>query len=249
MTTRDVAVVVAEDAVSDVVIEETPVALVFNGVSHVVMMASPMELDEFALGFSLSEAIITSADEFFSAEVVSTESGVEVQCHIHGQAFDRLQGQRRQLAGRTGCGLCGVESLRQAIRPLAPVTGYRVSGAAVARAVADIGDSQPLAAMTGAAHVAAWCTLDGSVELAREDVGRHVALDKLIGAKRGEFGEGFVFVSSRASYEMVHKSAAVGIGALVAASAPTSLAIEWARRTGLSLIGFARDERHVRYTF
>ena len=248
MTTCQVAIASTDGTSSDVVIEEVPVALVYNGISHVVMMASPADLEDFALGFSLTEGIIQSRDEWFSADVQHGESGIEVQCHIHGEALHRLKERRRQLAGRTGCGLCGVESLEEAIRPLSPVHGYDVRDSAISNVVRAMDRSQPIAAATGAAHVAAWCAEDGTPLLAREDVGRHVALDKLIGAWREPFDNGFVFVSSRASYEMVHKAASVGIGALVAASAPTSLAIDWAKNTGLQLIGFARSDRHVRYT-
>ena len=248
MTTCSVAIASTDGARQDVVIEEVPVALVYNGISHAVMMASPADLSDFALGFSLTEGIIQSRDEWFSAEVQPAQGGIEVHCHVHGEALHRLKARRRQLAGRTGCGLCGVESLEEAIRPLSPVNSYEVRDDAIVNVVAAMDRSQPIAAATGAAHVAAWCAADGTPLLVREDVGRHVALDKLIGAWDRSFDEGFVFVSSRASYEMVHKAAAVGVGALVAASAPTSLAIDWAKKTGLNLIGFARDQRHVRYT-
>lgn len=238
----------------DVIAEEVPVALVYNGISHVVMMATPDDLEAFALGFSLTEGILEHPDELFDIEVRPQADGIEVAMHIAGERFSELKRRRRNLTGRTGCGLCGADSLAQAIRPVGRVpSGITPEDQAVQTAVDHLRDHQPLQAQTGATHGAAWCSLAGDVLMVREDVGRHNALDKLIGARIREAGNnaftnGFVLVSSRASYEMVQKSASAGIGCLVAVSAPTALAIREAGKAGMTLIGFARPGRHVTYS-
>lgn len=238
----------------DVVAEEVPVALVYNGISHAVMMATPVDLENFALGFSLTEGILQTPAELFDLDIRSLADGIEVDMHIAGDRFANLKIQRRNLTGRTGCGLCGTDSLAQAIRGIGKVpVAVRPDDQAVQTAVDHLREHQPLQAKTGATHGAAWCSLAGDVLMVREDVGRHNALDKLIGARIAEagmqaFSKGFVLVSSRASYEMVQKSAQVGIGCLVAVSAPTALAIREAESAGMTLIGFARPGRHVTYT-
>ncbi len=234
----------------DSVAQEVPVALVYNGISHAVMMATPADLEDFALGFSLTEDILAHPGELYDLDVVTSDEGISVNLEIFTQRWVELKQRRRNLVGRTGCGLCGTESLAQAIRPIATVVAPQLQDAAIQSAVADLPRYQPLQASTGATHGAAWCSEQGEILLVREDVGRHNALDKLIGAlrrQRENLDGGFVLVSSRASYEMVHKSCAVGIGALVAVSAPTSLAIEQARIAGQLLVGFARPGRHVIY--
>ncbi|BFM06065.1 formate dehydrogenase accessory sulfurtransferase FdhD [Halioxenophilus aromaticivorans] len=235
----------------DWVAEEVPVALSYNGISHAVMMATPMDLEDFALGFSLSEGIVDSADEAYDCQQVTHADGLELQIRIATRQQNRLQQRRRNLQGRTGCGLCGVESLQQMQRDIAPIkNAVPVSESAVQAALQQLPNWQPLRAATGACHGAAWCSADGEIIVSREDVGRHNALDKLIGAavKSGlRFDAGFVMVSSRASFEMVQKAAAVGIGSVVAVSAPTSLALTCAQRYGVNLIGFARPGRHCRY--
>ncbi|MFQ3788759.1 formate dehydrogenase accessory sulfurtransferase FdhD [Halomonas sp. A29] len=238
------------ERLEDSIAVEMPVALVYNGISHAVMMATPADLEDFALGFSLTEGILQAADELYDIEVREEAAGISVHLDIAAQRFMELKQRRRSLAGRTGCGLCGTESLEQAIRPVASVAAPVVADGAIQHGLEALKWHQPLQRETGATHGAAWCNLDGQVRLAREDVGRHNALDKLIGAlvRRGFVPrEGFALVSSRASYEMVQKSASVGIGCLVAVSAPTSLAIEQARQAGLLLVGFARTGRHVIY--
>ncbi|EPC03784.1 hypothetical protein L861_00375 [Litchfieldella anticariensis FP35 = DSM 16096] len=235
---------------ADDIATEVPVALVYNGISHAVMMATPADLEDFALGFSLSEGILQHHDELYGVDIHTEDKGIAVHLHISAQRQAELKLRRRNLTGRTGCGLCGSESLEQAIRPIPTVRAPGLRDSAIQHALSELHRHQPLQAETGACHAAAWCDLDGHIQLAREDVGRHNALDKLIGAMRRENripGEGFALVSSRASYEMVHKSCSVGIGALVAISAPTSLAIEQARHAGLMLVGFARSGRHVIY--
>lgn len=238
----------------DQVAEEVPVALVYNGISHAVMMASPCDLDDFALGFSLTEGILEHPEQLFATEAVASEQGIALELQIHGECLARLKQQRRTMAGRTGCGLCGTESLAHAVRPIPRVPGHKAPGdAAVQTALQGLRQNQPLQAETGATHGAAWCDLEGQVLMLREDVGRHNALDKLIGARIAALGaaafeDGFVLISSRASFEMVQKSASVGIGCLVAVSAATALAVRQARAAGLTLIGFARAGRHVVYT-
>lgn len=235
----------------DSVAEEWPVALVYNGISHVVMMVTPTDLASFALGFSLTEGIIQSPNELYDWHLVHEFNGTRVELNISAQRFAALKQQRRNLSGRTGCGLCGAESLAQAIRPVPPLTqGSLPDAQSIQAAVAQLSQHQPLQNSTGASHGAAWCNNDGYILATREDVGRHNALDKLIGYWVGQgnrFEQGFALISSRASFEMVQKSAAVGIRTLVAVSAPTALAIEHARAANLNLIGFARPGRHVIY--
>ena len=238
----------------DMVAEEVPVALVYNGFSHAVMMATPQDLEDFALGFSLSEGIITDARELYDIEVVEHPQGSEVQMRIAGERFAGLRQRRRAMAGRTGCGLCGIESLDQIVaRPVGAVDVSRgaLQAGALPRAQAELHTRQHLFHLTGAVHAAAWCGPDGSVALVREDVGRHNALDKLIGAVAAHgdaFEEGFVLMTSRASYEIVQKSAAVGITVVAAVSAPTGMAVRLAEAAGVTLIGFARGARHSVYS-
>jgi len=194
-------------AAEDHIAAEVPVALTYNRLSHVVMMATPADLDDFARGFSLTEGIIGGKDDLLAVRVLPRDGGIEVAMTITEPWFDRLSTQRRNLTGRTGCGLCGAERIEQALRYPAPVgDAVRVSHAAVQNALAGMQARQPLQAVTGATHGAAWCDLQGNIVRLREDVGRHNALDKLIGALVNDGfdpQQGFVLVSSRASYEMV----------------------------------------------
>jgi FdhD protein len=237
----------------DHIAAELPVAMSYNRVSHVVMMATPADLEDFALGFSLTEGIIGAKGDLQAVSVLPRDGGIEVAMTIAGPWFDRLATRRRNLTGRTGCGLCGAESIEQALRYPPPVGDeVRISHAAVQRALLAMQLHQPLQAATGATHGAAWCSLDGAILELREDVGRHNALDKLIGAlvRQGfDPSQGFALVSSRASYEMVFKAASAGMELLVSVSAPTTLAIEFAERCGQTLVGFARPGRHNVYTF
>jgi FdhD protein len=241
--------------VDDMVADEVPVALVYNGISHAVMMATPADLEEFALGFSLGEGIIERPAECFGIEVVHEHAGIAVQIDIAGAAFMRLKESRRSLAGRTGCGLCGVDSLKRieemgsALPVLAPARGFHAGG--VRRALEAVGARQELTRLTGAAHAAAWCGMDGSLALVREDVGRHNALDKVIGAMaraRVHPGDGFLLVTSRVSFEMAQKAIQAGVPALVGMSAPTLAAIELAEPAGMTLLAFARGRDFVCYT-
>lgn len=233
--------------------EEVPVALVYNGISHVVMLATPCDLEDFAVGFSLTEGVVEAAGEVRSCEVVAACGGIELQIELSSRAFAGLKNQRRQLAGRTGCGICGAESIERAIRPVAAVAARpQVPLAHVRSALAALDDAQHIRNDTGATHAAAWVDAGGRLLLCREDVGRHNALDKLIGALQRQglaVAGGFALVSSRASYEMVQKAARAGIGALVAVSAPTALAVRVAESAGVALACWARGDRLTAYTF
>ena len=235
----------------DWVAEEVPVALEFNGISHAVMLATPLDLEDFALGFALSEGILDHADELYAVDEAASEQGITLHLRIASASFARLKARRRSLAGRTGCGLCGTESLAQVVRDVAPVSvAPRCEPGAIGRALAQLPALQTLQQATGAVHAAAWCTAQGEVRWLREDVGRHNALDKLIGAlSRHDVAaaSGFVIVTSRASFEMVQKTASAGIGLLAAVSAPTALAIHTAQRCRLTLAGFARQQDLVIY--
>jgi formate dehydrogenase accessory protein FdhD len=230
--------------VQDRVAEEVPVALEFNGISHAVMMATPADLEDFAYGFSMTECIVDDVAQIHDCEWTTSAQGCTVHLSIAASCFARLKEKRRNLTGRTGCGLCGTESLAHAMRALAPLTTPRCFDAmAVVLAAARLREHQCLLAVTGATHAAAWCRADGQIELVREDVGRHNALDKLIGAllrSRVEVGSGFVIVTSRASYEMVQKTATAGIALLAAVSGVTGLAVDVAQDAGLTLLGFTR---------
>ncbi len=234
----------------DLLVEECAVALVYNDISHVVMMATPTDLRDFALGFSLSEGILAAPAQLLDFEVVDADNGLELRMQITAEPFQMLKQRRRNLEGRTGCGLCGAESLAQAIRePQQVSTSLSLAPEAIDRALGQLQHRQPLRQATGAAHAAAWCSADGEVVLVREDVGRHNALDKLLGAlwREGFDSQGFVLVTSRASYELVMKTASADIPALVAVSAPTSMAVDYAQGCGIALYGFAADGRHSHY--
>jgi FdhD protein len=238
---------------SDRVIEEVPIALVYNCISHAVMLATPTDLIDFALGFSLTEGILRGPEEMLDCDPVAAgEEGIEIRVSISGWRFAELKERRRTLAGRTGCGLCGVESLQAVARPPVPVRRTCLPRpGAVARALAALPAHQTLFRATGGGHAAAWIDASGEVQLVREDVGRHNALDKLIGAlyRRGFTPhEGFVICTSRASFEMVQKTMVAGIGLLVAVSAPTAAAVRLADAAGMTLVGFARGERMLVYT-
>jgi len=237
--------------VADAVAEEVPVAFVYNERPHAVMMATPADLEDFALGFSLTEAIVANAQECENVEIVPMLAGIELHVAIPEARAAVLEDRVRQLTGRTGCGLCGAQTLEAAVRHPAPVArAPRVDAAALQRALSELEQRQTINVATGATHAAAWASLCGDVELVREDVGRHNALDKLVGAMqlaRTDVHAGFLVVTSRASYEMVMKAATVGIGVLVAISAPTALAIALAQETQMTLIGFARRDGYAVY--
>jgi FdhD protein len=235
----------------DWIAAEVPIALEFNGISHAVMLATPLDLADFALGFSLSEGILDEPSQLYGVDEEVSEEGITVQLEVASAAFARLKDRRRSMTGRTGCGLCGTESLSHVCRLLPKLPqGVRVAKAAVARAMTEMRSLQVLNQVTGAIHAAAWCDTSGEVKLLREDVGRHNALDKLVGALVKtdiEAGTGFIAVTSRASFEMVQKTAIAGVPLLAAVSAPTSFAVKTAQEAGLTLLGFVRDEDSVVY--
>ncbi len=237
--------------IADAVAEELPVALIYNDRPHAVMMATPVDLEDFALGFSMSEEIIGSPAEFRSAKISPVLAGIEIHITIPDERAALLEDRVRQLTGRTGCGLCGAQTLDAAVRhPRAVGDCAMFTDIAMQRAITELQSRQTINIATGATHAAAWVLPNGFVELVREDVGRHNALDKLIGAMlsgRVDVREGFALVTSRGSYEMVMKAATVGIGSLVAISAPTALAIALAQETNLTLIGFARADGYSVY--
>lgn len=240
--------------VDDWLTEEVAVAFEYNGVSHAVMLATPLDLMDFAIGFSLGEGIIERPAELYDCEVCEGPQGISLRIEIASRCMEGLREHRRALTGRTGCGLCGTDSLERALRPLRPLSarpGEPVGSQAVARALRALRAQQRLNAATGAVHAAGWCDADGRLLLLREDVGRHNALDKLIGAMArsgADASQGFVVVTSRASVEMVQKAAQAGVPLLVAVSAPTALAVQTARAVGMSLAGLARGDDLVVYS-
>jgi FdhD protein len=235
----------------DWVAEEVPVALVYNGISHAVMLATPQDLSDFALGFSLTEGIIEKPSQCYGVEVKKSAQGITLEIEISSEHFARLKERRRSLTGRTGCGLCGTESLEYALRfPTHPIDSkYLFSEECLLKAIKQAENLQPLQTKTGAVHASFWVDTNGQILLVREDVGRHNALDKLVGAMAHQEKQlGFVMTSSRASYEMVQKTYASGAQMLVAMSAPTGLAVRMADEYGLTLVGFARPNQYVVYT-
>lgn len=239
------------ETLEETVAEEVAVALVYNGISHAVMMATPCDLEDFARGFSLTERIVGRPSEIYDIEVEPVGRGIEVRLEIAAQRMAGLQERRRSLAGRTGCGLCGVDSLDAALRSAPAVSDSRpVARSAIERAMAGLPEHQKINRTNGATHAAGWASADGVLVAVREDVGRHNALDKLAGAlalSGGAGPGGFVVVTSRCSYEMVQKAAAIGASAIAAVSAPTSLAIETAEQAAVALVAFVREGRLTAY--
>lgn len=234
------------------VAQEVPVALVFNGISHAVMMATPADLHDFALGFSLTEGLLDSPAELYGVDQQDLANGIELQLQVSSACEWRLKERRRMLAGRTGCGLCGTDSLSQVRRSLKPVRACRVPAQALIHAESQLRQWQQRQQLTGATHAAAWVDLAGQIQCVREDVGRHNALDKLIGHLLRQHtppDTGFLLITSRASFEMVQKAVAFGAGVLAAVSAPTALAIEVAQAHNLVLAGCVRGQDLVAYSF
>jgi FdhD protein len=221
-------------------------ALTYNGGCYAVMMATPQDLLDFAIGFSVTEGIVKRASEFLSIETVFLEDGIELQMWLEAPNAERLNQRRRHIAGPTGCGLCGIESIAEAVRPCAVVgVGTSFSQAQIMAAVRAIAPLQTINMETRAVHAAAFWTEDCGIALLREDVGRHNALDKLAGAMEQQevaAGEGIVLLTSRVSVEMVQKTAAIGAVWLVSVSAPTAAAVRMARAAGITLVAIARDD-------
>jgi len=245
---------------SELMADEVPVALAYNGITHAVMLASPLDLEDFALGFTLGERIVRHRRDVYDIEVGQSARGIVIDIRIAAGAMARLKGGRMARLGKTGCGLCGVDSLdyfeQEACLPDPRVpqpalTARRFPAAALHRAMGELAARQPLHHATGAVHAAGWADCDGRLLCVREDVGRHNSLDKLVGALArtdAALEEGFAVVTSRASFEMVQKAARAGFGLLAAISAPTALAVRMADGAGLTLAGFVRGGRHVVYS-
>ena len=225
--------------------EEVPVAILLNSRSQVVMMATPADLEDFALGFVLSEGLVLHHSHVNNVIVLNQDEGLSVDVAIPKDKLLREQMVSRNMEGRVGCGLCGITELEDAIRmPDRKVKQVPFSTTAIAAAFTSLPQYQPMNAINRTVHSAGFCSVDGSILLAREDVGRHNALDKLIGAmaRTGMSPEnGFVVMSSRCSFELVQKCASVGIGALATISAPTALALKLARQAGLKLAASAQQ--------
>jgi FdhD protein len=226
------------------VAEEVPVALVYNGRPHVVVMATPAHLEDLAVGFSVTEGIVRGLEGVRRIEVVRASHGIELQVEIDSADADRMAERSRGLVARTGCGLCGVETINDAMRvPVAVSDTLRITPDALALSAMDLSRRQRLNNATSTVHAAGWAASDGHVSIVREDVGRHNALDKLIGAMKRERlsgSHGFIVVTSRASYEMVQKVAAVGVELIAAISRPTGLAIRFAEAANVTLVGLVR---------
>jgi len=228
------------------VAEEVPVAFVYSGRPHVVMMCTPTDLEDLGVGFTLTEEIVSSASEISRVEVERHSRGVELRIEIPLAAVERLATPPRALAGRTGCGLCGVEAIDDAVRaPHAVVSALAIRPEALWNAGAALDAAQPLNRETRAVHAAAWCSAGGELRVVREDVGRHNALDKVLGAlaRAGTApGDGFLIVTSRASFELVQKAAVAGVPLLAAVSRPTGLAVRIAEAAGITLVGLLRGQ-------
>lgn len=237
------------------VAEETPIAFSYDGAAHAVMMATPADLDDFAVGFSLTEGIVGSSADIQDLETVVVPQGINIRLWLREDRRDAMDRRRRRMAGPVGCGLCGLESLDEAARVLpvvgTPEGGIRITPVMVAAARDSLGDGQPLFNETRAVHAAGFWTPDSGMLLVREDVGRHNALDKLAGAlARAGIppASGIVVMSSRVSVELVQKAAMMGAPLLLAVSAPTALAIRTAEKAGITLIGVARRDGFEAFT-
>ncbi|UZW57708.1 formate dehydrogenase accessory sulfurtransferase FdhD [Sphingobium sp. JS3065] len=226
--------------------EEVPVAIEFNGIGYAVLMATPADVADLVLGFALAERLIGREDAPFDVDAHATEQGIVARATLPEGRTEALLSRVRHRASESSCGICGIENLEQAIRPLPPLARRTLADeGAIFRALSGLGQHQPLNARTGAAHVAALAAADGTIRLAREDVGRHNAFDKLIGAmrRRGwEWDGGFALLSSRCSYELVEKAVLADCPLLVTISAPTRLAAERAAEAGLALAVLARPD-------
>jgi FdhD protein len=234
-------------AANRMVPEETPVAFSFAGTTHAVMMASPADFEDFALGFSLTEGIIALPQEIEAIEVEDHGAGIDIQIRLKDTANTRFEARRRRLAGPVGCGLCGIESIEEAMRSVDAVSASKLTLEAddIVRSVRLLSKVQPLHTETGAVHAAGFYVPGEGIVMAREDVGRHNALDKLAGAlaKAGIDGStGAVVVTSRVSVEMVQKTAAIGSAFIIAVSAPTALAIRTAEEAGMTLVALVRGD-------
>ena len=233
-------------------VPEVPVALEFNGVAYAVMMATPADLEDFATGFAICEGLADRPTQVLEVSVAEVEQGWIVRTTIEGLGADKLGERVRSRVAESSCGLCGIENLEAVARPLPPVAPHEaIDSAAIFGALGQLRARQPLGRATGAAHAAAFARADGTLAVVREDVGRHNALDKLIGARlrAGDaLGDGFVISTARCSYEIVEKAVKAGATTLVTVSLPTSMAVDRARGAGLSLWVLARDDSVLKVT-
>lgn len=256
-------VVAAPAVVMDRVAEEAPVAIEFAGVPHVVMLATPQDLEDLATGFTLSEQLAAGLEELLGVRVVQAapapasepaalhEPVATVQVDLPSARLAEVFRRKRNLSARSGCGLCGVETAESWVREARALeTGWRLSAAELHATLAQLEQAQPAGRLTGSLHAAGWALPGRGLQFAREDVGRHNALDKVLGAvvRAGQTpAAGYLLTTSRASFELVQKGLALGVGLLVAVSAPTAMAVRAAEAGGMTLVGFARPGRHVVY--
>lgn len=243
----------AKQSIKEYLAEETPIAMVFNGISHVVMMASPSDLDDFAHGFALTEKIISSLDEIYGVDIKKTNQGIELAIEISSKKFQELKNVRRNLTGRTGCGLCGAESLKQVLNlpEKNDINDFQFSTEKIIKAIESFTSFQKIQPKTGSTHACALYSNEGEIKDIKEDVGRHNALDKLIGAilkKDLVSKDDFILISSRASYEMIQKFAYLNLPLITAISAPTALAVRLANDLNITLLGFGKNKKFNIYS-
>ena len=246
--TSDSDIIVTER--QDTLAKEVPVALVYNDIAHTVMMCSPRDLEDFAMGFSLTEGIIDKPADIYGIDIEEVCNGIEARIELATRCFVALKDHRRTLTGRTGCGICGAEQIQQVYKNVAKLDRtLTLNVRQFDTCLQQLYEAQELGKQTGSTHAAAFFTVDGKLLAIREDVGRHVALDKLLGwHAKADKPQGFIVVTSRASYEMVQKTVSCGIEMLVAISAATDLAVQMAEQYNLTLVGFAREGRATIYS-
>ena len=246
--TSDSDIIVTER--QDTLAKEVPVALVYNDIAHTVMMCSPRDLEDFAMGFSLTEGIIDKPADIYGIDIEEVCNGIEARIELATRCFVALKDHRRTLTGRTGCGICGAEQIQQVYKNVAKLDRtLTLNVRQFDTCLQQLYEAQELGKQTGSTHAAAFFTVDGKLLAIREDVGRHVALDKLLGwHAKADKPQGFIVVTSRASYEMVQKTVSCGIEMLIAISAATDLAVQMAEQYNLTLVGFAREGRATIYS-
>ena len=246
--TSDSDIIVTER--QDTLAKEVPVALVYNDIAHTVMMCSPRDLEDFAMGFSLTEGIIDKPADIYGIDIEEVCNGMEARIELATRCFVALKDHRRTLTGRTGCGICGAEQIQQVYKNVAKLDRTLTFNVRqFDTCLQQLYEAQELGKQTGSTHAAAFFSAEGELLAIREDVGRHVALDKLLGwHAKADKPQGFIVVTSRASYEMVQKTVSCGIEMLVAISAATDLAVQMAEQYNLTLVGFAREGRATIYS-
>lgn len=246
--TSDSDIIVTER--QDTLAKEVPVALVYNDIAHTVMMCSPRDLEDFAMGFSLTEGIIDKPADIYGIDIEEVCNGIEARIELATRCFVALKDHRRTLTGRTGCGICGAEQIQQVYKNVAKLDRTLTFNICqFDTCLQQLYEAQELGKQTGSTHAAAFFSVEGKLLAIREDVGRHVALDKLLGwHAKADKPQGFIVVTSRASYEMVQKTVSCGIEMLIAMSAATDLAVQMAEQYNLTLVGFAREGRATIYS-